>query len=217
MTNNTNKLNDKELLLAKVKLLALIGVFGLPLLAAMLASHYCQDESCFSTQQGDLVYPSYPVPAFQLRSPEGQSLRRADIRGAWTLAYLSTSGCPDICQQQIYAMRQLKLMVGKEGGRVQRLFVYGGLLPEEVTSVHKSFPAMKMGTADAQALGDLAQAFQHPGASTGHDTPDRIYLLNPLAEIMLSYSLDTNPRTIYKDLKKLLKYSKLGGYSANEK
>jgi hypothetical protein len=38
----------------------------------------------------------------------------------------------------------------------------------------------------------------------------RLYIIDPLGNLMMSYEVDTNPREIYKDLKKLLRGSRIG-------
>ena len=38
----------------------------------------------------------------------------------------------------------------------------------------------------------------------------RLYIVDPLGNLMMSYELDANPRDIYKDLKKLLRASRIG-------
>ena len=38
----------------------------------------------------------------------------------------------------------------------------------------------------------------------------RLYIIDPLGNLMMSYPPDINPRGIMKDLKKLLKFSRIG-------
>lgn len=208
-----SEVKDKELLLAKIKLLALIGVFGLPLLAAMILSHKYKDgmpDSIGTTNKGDLVHPVHPLPDFALTTPEGETLSKQDLQGKWTLVYISENGCAEVCQKQLDITYRVFLRLHKDAKHAQRLFIYGGLIPAEVKSVHESFPKMLMGTADADSLKQLANEFRVPGGLQGHDSLDRVYLLDGIGNVMMSYAVDSDPSGLLSDMKKLIKYTKIG-------
>jgi len=202
-----SEVKDKELLLAKIKLLAIIGIFGLPLLAAIVMSFVYKDGmplSVGTSNKGDLIQPVQALPEFELTSPREKVVTKSDFNELWTLVYISENGCDKTCQHQVYAIGQLNQMIGKEAERVQRLFIYGGLIPAEEQSVSESFPRMLMGTTNADNLKQIANVLRQPG----HDSADRIYLVDPIGQAMMSFSADLDPRAIYKDLKHLLKMTK---------
>lgn len=203
-----SEVKDKELVLAKIKLLAIIGIFGLPLLAAVIMSFIYRDGmpiNMGTSNKGDLIQPVQALPDFELGTPVREKVvTKADLSELWTLLYISENGCDKACQNQVYAIRQLNQMLGKEADRVQRLFIYGGLIAAEEQSVSTSFPRMLMGTTDADSLRELAATLRQ----AGHDSADRIYLVDPIGQAMMSFSADLNPRDIYKDLKHLLKMTK---------
>ena len=202
-----SEVKDKELLLAKIKLLAIICIFGLPLLAAIIMSFIYRDGMPMdmgTSNKGDLIQPVQALPEFELSSVREKVVTKKDLNELWTLVYISENGCDKTCQNQVWTFGQLNQMVGKEADRVQRLFIYGGLIPAEEQSVSESFPRMLMGTSDADSLQQLAATLRQPG----HDSPNRIYLVDPIGQAMMSFSADLNPRDIYKDLKHLLKMTK---------
>lgn len=202
-----SEVKDKELFLAKIKLLAIIGIFGLPLVAAMVMSSIYKDGmSCEenTSNKGDLYCHVQALPEFELSSPREKVVTKADLNELWTLVYISENGCDKTCQNQVWTIGQLNQMIGKEAERVQRLFIYGGLITAEEESVSERFPRMLMGTTNADSLLQLAAALRQPG----HDSADRIYLVDPIGQAMMSFSADLNPRDIYKDLKHLLKMTK---------
>ncbi|EDY85317.1 conserved hypothetical protein [gamma proteobacterium HTCC5015] len=199
--------DDKNLLITKIKLIALMAVFGVPLVVALIFARLSDDglpDFVGTSNNGDFMVPVVPLTEWDLRTPEGQSLDEGvlqDDTEEWTLVYLSINGCAPVCQRQIYSMRQLRLMQGRNALRLDRLFIYGGLLEKEVASVAQSFPEMKMATGSEAELQRIQQQFQQPG----HNSSDRIYLVDPVGQAMMSYPADIKPRLIYKDLKKLLK------------
>ena len=53
----------------------------------------------------------------------------------------------------------------------------------------------------------------HNSSLNDSDNPlnaHRLYIIDPLGNLMMSYEPDVNPRDIYKDLKKLLRGSRIG-------
>lgn len=202
-----SEVKDKELLLTKIKLILLFLIFGLPLVVALIFARM-SDEGLpgfiGTTNNGDLILPVIPLTPFTLDAVEGGVIDTDAFNEFWTLVYISTDGCDSICQQQVYAMRQLRLMLGREAMRVQRLFVYAGLTKEETNSVQTAFPEMLMGTAGSSELELLARQFEVKGL----EGEDRLYLVDPVGNLMMSFPQDMNPRLIYKDLKKLLRATK---------
>ena len=198
---------DKELLLAKIKLLAIFSVFGLPLLLAIVMSFIYRDGMPLdmgTLNKGDLIQPVQALPEFELHSPREKVVTKADFNELWTLVYISENDCDKICQNQIWTIGQLNQMVGKEAERVQRLFIYGGLIAAEEQSVSERFPRMLMGTTNTDSLQQLVAALRQPN----HDSANRIYLVDPMGQAMMSFSAELNPRDIYKDLRHLLKMTK---------
>lgn len=90
-----SEVKDKELLLAKVKLLALMSVFGLPLLAAMVLSYIYKDgmpANIGTTNKGDLIHPVHALPEFELSAPNEGVVTKENLKGLWTLVYISENG-----------------------------------------------------------------------------------------------------------------------------
>lgn len=198
---------EKNLWVTKAKLLALFGVFGLPLVAALIVARMSDGglpAFVGTTNHGDLMQPPVALRDWVLETPAGEAFSEAvlaDVEEEWTLVYFSPDGCDRTCQDQVYSMRQLRLMLGRNALHVDRLFVYGGLQQKEIDSVQEVFPEMEMATGDKSALETVASQLKQPG----HDGDDRLYLVDPVGQAMMSFAPDMKPRLIYKDLKKLIK------------
>lgn len=198
---------EKSLWVTKVKLLALFGVFGLPLIAALIVARMTDHglpDFVGTTNNGDLVEPPVELLDWSLQSPDGEMLDEAilsDVEEEWTLVYFNADGCDRICQDKIYSMRQLRLMLGRNALHVERLYVYGGLGQKEIDSVRNAFPDMVMATGEKKALERVGNQLKQPG----HEGDDRLYLVDPVGQVMMSFPADMKPRLVYKDLKKLIK------------
>ena len=59
------------------------------------------------------------------------------------------------------------------------------------------------------AVAELARQFTLPAGSP-LDDPDRIYVVDPLGNLMMSYPAGADPNGIRKDLARLLRVSRIG-------
>src|SRR5687768_15048665 len=108
---------------SRLKLLGLIAVFAGPLVAASLM-YAARDHLPIPAPKsnGVLIQPARPLAAFSLDTPTDKPLRREDLHGRWTLVYVG-GDCALPCQASLYKMRQVRLALGKDTERVQRVYV----------------------------------------------------------------------------------------------
>lgn len=159
---------------------------------------------------GELVQPARPLADAALSRLEGGTLKLAELRGRWTLVYFGRATCPQACLDNLYKMRQITTAQGKEAHRVQRLYVLTdreGL--ESLGEKLRDHPGLIVATAAPGELRRLAEQFR-----LAHGTPldglDRVYVVDPLGNLMMSYPADADPRGMNKDLGFLLRASQIG-------
>jgi hypothetical protein len=130
------------------------------------------------------------------------------FRGKWTILYLANGACERPCVEQLYNIRQIRLAQGKNIDRLRRLMLWNvnGVSEAQRKELQEHFPGQVIVPAGDEKA--LLQAFvldeQDPL------TADRIYLVDPLGNLMMKYEPGKEPRGMIKDLEKLLKYSGLG-------
>ena len=162
-----------------------------------------------TTNNGDLVKPARPLPTFELATQGDEPVDETFLRGKWTFVYLHAGECESDCVDQLYKIRQLRLAQGKDIDRLQRLMLWQaeGVDAEARTAVQAHFPGQLIAFL-AGSPPELVSAFQ---PMAGEDLEaGRIFLVDPLGNLMMSYPPDAEPRGIIKDLHRLLKYSGLG-------
>ena len=190
--------------------LLIFAVFAGPLLATWVAVQYEAFRPAGSSANGHLLTPARPVDTASLRSLDSTALSSDLLQGRWLLLYIGSSACDEICQRSLYNMRQARLAVGEDAHRVQRLMVVtdgppSGVL-QEVLAGHQG---LTVATADGAALaGFLAQFQITPGDDPAR--AQRLYLLDPLGNLVLYYGPDANPKGMLEDLERLLKASQIG-------
>jgi len=193
----------------RLQLLGLIFLFVGPLSVA--AWLYYGDSGWRpggSTSNGDLMQPAVPLPQLELRAPDGSGLGTDALRGKWTLIYIGPGDCAEPCREALYNLRQVRLALGKDMGRVQRLFFYaGGCCDDQFFATEH--PDLLLASADPATRAALLAVFPtYDGAAP--DAAGRSYLVDPLGNLMMSYPADAAPKGMLKDLKRLLRLSHIG-------
>jgi cytochrome oxidase Cu insertion factor (SCO1/SenC/PrrC family) len=185
----------------------LTGVFFAPLLLAF-ALYYGGNgwRPPGSTNQGELIDPARPLPAVALHDPSGAPLGSDLWRQKWTLVYIGDGSCDTRCREALTLMRQTRLALNDDLTRVQRLFIVTGDCCDQSYLQAEHAGLILANGADAAAQQVLPVFPAVDGASgTG-----RIYIVDPLGNLMMSYAPDAPQKALLEDLKKLLKLSHIG-------
>ena len=159
---------------------------------------------------GELVQPARPVGDVALRDLEGQSIPFSNLQGKWTFVYFGSAECLRPCRDALYKMRQVTAAQGTEAHRVQSAFVVTD--PKAIDLFRytlKDYPDTVALRGTPDAVRELAAQFEL-SAGTPLDGLDRIYLVDPLGNFMMSYPADADPKGMLKDLKFLLRASQVG-------
>jgi hypothetical protein len=187
----------------QVFLLLIVILFVAPLgLAWVLVGHW---QPAATSNHGELLNPARPVPHFRMQRPDGRLLPTAYLQDRWTLAYIGAA-CEKRCRQSLYYMRQVRLALGKDMGRVQTLFMQTQAADAALQKwLHQEHALMTTGLVDDQTLDFFTQVF--PGETI---LGEWIYLIDPLGNLLMRYPSEVDPKGILEDLEHLLKYSKIG-------
>ena len=194
----------------RLSLLVLFALFAAPVVVAWLVFYVFPDwRPSGTSNHGELVTPARPLPEFRLGTLDGDPLDRGFLRGKWTFVYLAQGPCDEACVQVLYKIRQVRLSQGKDIDRLQRLMLWdaAGQDAGARRDLAAHFPGQVVALLDggATALIDAFRIDARPPLQAR-----RIYLVDPLGNLMMSYAADADPRGIIKDLHRLLKYSGLG-------
>ena len=114
------------------------------------------------------------------------------LRGKWVLVSADSAACSAACEEKLYYLRQVRRAQGKEMDRVERLWlIAGGPAPRP----------------------ELLAAIEGTRVATFKDaafSPEHIYVIDPLGNLMLRFPRDPDPSRIIKDLQRLLRASRIG-------
>jgi len=196
----------KKKFLSRTYLLGLFAVFFAPLLFAMWL--YFGPNSWLTSEtksHGVLIQPPRPLEEFSITSVEGNIWIYEQFLGKWTLLYIGNERCDLFCEANLFKMRQVRLALGRDSGRIQRKYVGIGEYAdaENFSGIFENYPDMQV-TWIAQTQFQLILP-QFKGLDEYV-----IYLIDPLGNLMMCYSKYATAKGMKADLKRLLKISKIG-------
>jgi cytochrome oxidase Cu insertion factor (SCO1/SenC/PrrC family) len=160
---------------------------------------------------GELISPPRPLPAlalplaFAAATGAGDQTSPQFLKGKWTLLYVQHGLCDDECRRRLYDTRQVRLALDREMDRVQRVFIgdHDCCDLKELQATHPDLIAIRLSAADLPLLELLPV---RPGAINSH----RVYLIDPLGNVMMFYAADARSKGMLEDLKRLLRLSSIG-------
>jgi cytochrome oxidase Cu insertion factor (SCO1/SenC/PrrC family) len=162
-----------------------------------------------TTNRGNLIHPARPL-TLPADLQAGEVSLNAYLQGLWTLVYIGDADCDAVCSGNLYKMRQVRLAQNENIRRVQRLFlVTGETVPATLAGLLETeYPDMTVVTLPVSRLDEVADLFAVDEITV--PAAERVYIVDPLGNLMMYYGPDVDPRDMLKDLQKLLKYSKIG-------
>ncbi|HEY2465558.1 MAG TPA: hypothetical protein VGI32_15970 [Steroidobacteraceae bacterium] len=163
---------------------------------------------------GELIDPARPLPALALplaAPPAGAAAGAATqtnpqfLKRKWTFLYVQHGRCDDECRKHLYDTRQVRLALDREMDRVQRVFIGDADCCDlkELLAAHPDLIAIRADPADEPLLALLPE---RPGALNSQ----RVYVIDPLGNLMMFYPADAKAKGMLEDMKRLLRLSSIG-------
>jgi hypothetical protein len=155
---------------------------------------------------GELIAPPRPLPsmALPLLGLGAGETTPQFLKGKWTLLYVQPGHCDDECRRRLYDTRQVRLALDREMNRVQRVFIGDSDCCDlqELKAAHPDLILIRASPADEPLLALL------PKGAAAVNT--RVYLIDPLGNVMMLYAPDVKSKGMLEDMKRLLRLSSIG-------
>jgi len=196
MTNETTELPQRS----NVPLWLLLGSFLVP--AILAYGYFFFGDRPTVASNGQLITPVIDISSLKLTNQNGELLSNDQLTPKWRMYYFVGSSCDQLCQNDLYNLRQMNIALGKYQDRVQHVIAH---LDEPANDFSEL-----INTEHQQAIRVYTRA-ENIQALTAKDADAKtIYLVDPLGNIMMKFPHDLEPKLILKDIKKLLKVSRIG-------
>ncbi|CAH9019845.1 SCO family protein [Candidatus Nitrosacidococcus sp. I8] len=198
---------------SRLIMLAILTVSILPVIISWWMYKNFQDGKVKTSNYGELIIPSVPLrDGFFIGGLSKKDLSTDDIfKGIWTLVIFEPANCDDQCHNLLNKVRQIRLALGnKYMYRVRRLWIADDIntLQQQKDWISNEHPDLIVAVEKDQEHTQIKQFIlpnaQNPAAN------QRIYIVDPLKNIMMSYPSEEDSKHILKDIKRLLLVSYIG-------
>lgn len=185
-------------------LLVVLTICAAPLIASYIIYYGGFAESFGRTNYGTILDPrQHETPDLKATTLDGQPSGIDAYKGKWLMVRTGPGECDAACKKQMFAMRQLRVMQGKEMNRVERVWLVTDAAPLD-TMVLREYDGVRVLRVDPQALEKWLPVEQ------GAQMRDHLYMIDPLGNLMMRFPKDPEPAKVKKDMGKLLKASAIG-------
>ena len=169
----------------------LLSIFLLPIGLGTL--FFYLNPSYFS--QNTVNYGELITPVIVTEKSDIELLGGATLDGIWTFAYV-TESCDALCDKAVEDVKTIRTLINMDMRRIQRVLL------------------AKDGSRPSQGDESLIHARiknEELSAKLAIFPKNSIFLIDPIGNFMLYYNpIDINVKFVLKDLKRLLKYSRIG-------
>jgi hypothetical protein len=193
---------------SRVKFLLIFVLFALPTVASFLM--YYLAPPLASANYGELLTPVMTLPEKKIEAINADEaalpLLEKGLRGKWLLVAVDGGQCTARCEQKLYAMRQSRLIQGREMDRVLRV-----VLLDDDTMPNQELRARYDSTLWVTAAAGAAwRASLPPSPDGGEIRRNYIYAVDPLGNVFMRFPADADIKKLSKDLQRVLKASQIG-------
>lgn len=183
-----------------------VVAFVLPVVLAYLIFFFV-DVTSF-TNRGEILDPIVHISSFELKDENGQIIPQETLTYKWRLISFLSKDCDAQCETRLYDTRQIHTSLSKNRHRVMRMFVHfepmGESLSKLVAQTHENV---------IHVNGDRETIIKALGVNIRDDvgiTNNETYIMDPMGNVMMRFTVDQPSKDFLYDLRKLLKASQIG-------
>jgi len=191
----------------------MIFLFALPYAAA---TYFYMNRDSFEFEKnnyGTIISPLKQVADIKLKTLENTNFSFSSLKGKWVMVSIGSSYCEELCQKNMYHMRQIRKAVGKDRDKVERVFLLTDmsdieLFKNKITEYHGMHVIQSTDDEYNKFLSSFS--FKHKDSNEAQNITDGIFFIDPLGNYMMGYPSGADATKILSDLQRLLKVSRAG-------
>jgi cytochrome oxidase Cu insertion factor (SCO1/SenC/PrrC family) len=199
---NELEINKEEQRKGRMVFLMIAVFFTIPILVVVLMFKFNWKPTGQSI--GELVKPPRLIITPSTLMDNKNNAQTNFWGDKWNIVFVANR-CEKVCMDRLHDIRQIHVSTYKEIFRVQRVLITE---QADVTNIQEKYPKLIIINQSTQDIASLATQFNINGEDAL--SSNRVYFVDPLGHIMMSYPLNTEAADIRKDLMRLLKFSWAG-------
>jgi len=174
----------------RTQFLLMMAIVAVTLGGSYLLFYFSQDGNVWNTTNEGEFVENLSLEELQLRTDQGVPVTAG---GLWWLLIVAPDSCAAECATSLSQMRALQVLITKDATRIRRaLLVPNGAVGAEIAT---TYPKLQRLQAESPAALGLAAG---------------IYIVDPAGVFVLRFDLGDSGAKVQKDLKRLLRYSRIG-------
>jgi hypothetical protein len=181
----------------RAKLVALAALFAAPIVASIVAYNVMEPRP--TGNFGELLLPPAQVTGQRFETPAGGKFGFGELAGKWVMVASDSGECDPACRGKLEAMRQVRLALGRNAARVERVYV--------VDDLRRPAPAL-LGEFEGTRVALTPAGLALPSGA-GNDRA-HLYLVDPRGNVMMRWPAGADRKRMLGDLQRLLKASQIG-------
>ncbi len=187
----------------RIKFLLIVFIFTVPfVISYYLSKDYHAGRELQTSNYGSFINPIVELSQSTFDDYSGENLNVNQHLTKWSLIYRMPKNCSQMCSDEIYLIRQVNIALGKDMNRLERVIVLNQTIPSsEIDDLVIKYPkAIVVKNNSSTFINEI------------NKITDRYVLLltDPLGNVILGYDEGFEGKKLLKDIKKLLKLSKIG-------
>jgi len=196
------RVDSKTLFWNRVQLILIFVVFTAPIAGAFLY------KPTGFNNYGDIYTPVRPVQNLVMQG-EGEQVELDSLRRQWVLLVRADGECSLACEDNILKIRQLRFMQNNDMVRIRTVFMHTELAGERAADLDAKYQPIESYYVEPEGFRQWGTILKLENAPVEAEV-DRIYMIDPAGNLMMSYPASAEPAEINKDIRRLLKASQIG-------
>lgn len=187
----------------------LLILFITPMLGAGIMYFTGKGIPHHTVNHGTLINPPLNFTSLNLSaSADSQHNKSVKLNTRWLLLYVNPQPCGQLCLDTLYKIRQTHTALNKDSDRLIRVLITTEPLTLKLQQhIAKTYPGTQYYRVTRTVL---APFFANSPFSTETLSTGRLYVVDPLGNVMMTYPLNIAFKPLLSDLKRLLQLSQIG-------
>tara|TARA_B110000967_G_scaffold50509_1_gene51594 strand:+ start:126 stop:710 length:585 start_codon:yes stop_codon:yes gene_type:complete len=185
----------------KLTLIGIFLLFFIPIIISWYLVFYTDFmHDAQGIQHGKLISPVISIGA--IKAKEISTMDEVVIEKKWVLVFIQNNLCNEFCKERLYQVRQIRLALGEDRDKVDRLVIFNQI--NNLNELKDSYSGQKFIDQSFMNYQGLVKKFN----DSYTDKKNPIFLLDPYGFLMMQYPEGTEPKGIIKDIERLIRNSK---------
>ena len=185
----------------KLTLIGIFLLFFIPIITSWYLVFYTDFMyDAQGIQHGKLISPVISIGA--IKAKEISTMDEVVIEKKWVLVFIQNNLCNEFCKERLYQVRQIRLALGEDRDKVDRLVIFNQI--NDLNELKDSYSGQKFIDQSFMNYQGLVKKFN----DSYTDKKNPIFLLDPYGFLMMQYPEGTEPKGIIKDIERLIRNSK---------